>query len=444
MPRPRRSESGFALLLVFLMAAVVSIMLYMEIPRAALQSQRNKEQLLMERGDQYKLAIRRFMQANKRWPASLDELESLNNRRFLRRRYKDPMTGKDEWRLIHIANGVLTDSKNSKQGDKDKKDSAQNNFVADMPGLGTAPVGGQGAVNMATRRRSSEGGTPPGTDPNAPGMVTTGGPAGQPLQPGQSPPGINGMPPVVTTPSGSAGMQTGIPGPQPGGFPGMPGAPVNSQTGGVSATPNTGGFVGTGGSFIGGGQAPGSQPNNPTGAQPVYAGQTPYPTAAGANGTPPGFPQPGATTGQANPAVGMINSLLTSPRPGGLAGIQAQNTMGGGAGIAGVASNLDADSIMTYADHTNYSEWEFVYDGRFVPPPPPNSGSGGTAVNQMGNMAGSSSPGTPIGGGMGGTQLRQGQQGQAGQQGGMGGMGMQGGAAGAGQNTNLNLRPGRQ
>src|SRR5579872_6562728 len=131
MARRRRSESGFALLLVFLMAAIVAITLYMEIPRVAFQAQRNKEQLLMERGEQYKIAIRRFIQANNRWPANLDELESLNNRRFLRRRYKDPMTGKDEWRLIHINNGVLTDSKNNKQKDQ-KEASTPNTFVAEF------------------------------------------------------------------------------------------------------------------------------------------------------------------------------------------------------------------------------------------------------------------------------------------------------------------------
>ena len=45
-PRPRRSgESGFALLLVFLMAALIAIMLYRELPRLAFESQRAKEQL---------------------------------------------------------------------------------------------------------------------------------------------------------------------------------------------------------------------------------------------------------------------------------------------------------------------------------------------------------------------------------------------------------------
>ena len=40
------------------------------------------------------------------YPQNLDDLETTRNIRFLRRRYKDPMTGKDAWRLIHVGPGV--------------------------------------------------------------------------------------------------------------------------------------------------------------------------------------------------------------------------------------------------------------------------------------------------------------------------------------------------
>src|ERR1035441_9465868 len=55
-PRKHRSHNqrGFALLLVFLMAAVVAITLYMELPRVAMEAQRDKEQTLIDRGEQYK------------------------------------------------------------------------------------------------------------------------------------------------------------------------------------------------------------------------------------------------------------------------------------------------------------------------------------------------------------------------------------------------------
>src|SRR5579864_3870791 len=92
------------------MAATIAITLYMQIPRVAFQAQRQKEQLLIERGEQYKRAIQVFFRTNNRYPAEIKDLENFNNRRFLRHKFIDPMTGKDDWRLVHINNGVLTDS----------------------------------------------------------------------------------------------------------------------------------------------------------------------------------------------------------------------------------------------------------------------------------------------------------------------------------------------
>src|SRR5690348_8969493 len=107
----KRGESGFALLLIFAMAAAVAVMLYMELPRVAFEAQREREQLLIERGEQYQRAIQLYFRKFKNYPGSLDALENSNNIRFLRRRYADPLTGKDEWRLIHVGpGGVFTDS----------------------------------------------------------------------------------------------------------------------------------------------------------------------------------------------------------------------------------------------------------------------------------------------------------------------------------------------
>ena len=117
----RADESGFALLLVFLMASIVAIGLYYELPRVAMETQRQKEQLLIERGEQYKRAIQLFVRKAGRYPSEIKELENFQNQRFLRRRYVDPLTGKEEWRLIHIQNGMLTDSvvtKPKAQGDQ--------------------------------------------------------------------------------------------------------------------------------------------------------------------------------------------------------------------------------------------------------------------------------------------------------------------------------------
>src|ERR1700681_2920022 len=131
----RADESGFALLLVFLMASIVAIGLYYELPRVAMETQRQKEQLLIERGEQYKRAIQLFFKKAGRYPGEIKDLESFQNQRFLRRRYVDPMTGKDEWRLIHIQNGVLTDSLVNKQkGQGDQQASTLGQYIGMQPG----------------------------------------------------------------------------------------------------------------------------------------------------------------------------------------------------------------------------------------------------------------------------------------------------------------------
>src|ERR1039458_8964749 len=308
-PRSRRkNQRGFALLLVFLMASIVAIMLYMELPRAAMQAQRDKEEMLIDRGEQYKRAIQLFVNKARRYPADIKDLENFQNQRFLRQRYADPMTGKDEWRLIHIQGGMLTDSKVTKPNAPGGKDEAKNpnGFVGGQVGLGGPQNQGQsgGAANVRDRRRPSEGananmpGTTPGQGPagvdpsgqplpvqgpdggQLPGTTT--GQPGQPVYPpGASIPGQPGYPGTPGQPGQPAypGM-AGMPG-QPGqpaypGMPGGPGNPIVAQPGTSSNSSNTsvgggGGFVGGGGSFVGGG-SPAANPGNPGQTMPGQGG----------------------------------------------------------------------------------------------------------------------------------------------------------------------------
>jgi len=139
-PIARSGERGFALLVVMLLAAAIAFALYTQVPRFAFESAREREQLLMDRGNQYKRAIQVFYAVNKRYPAKLEDLENTNDKRFLRRRYKDPMTGKDQWRMIHTNGSTLTDS-------LVQKPPAQN--ANGTPGNGVLPGGGPlGTNNM--------------------------------------------------------------------------------------------------------------------------------------------------------------------------------------------------------------------------------------------------------------------------------------------------------
>jgi hypothetical protein len=145
--------------------------------------------------------------------------------------------------------------------------------------------------------------------------------------------------------------------------------------------------------------------------QPITTGPLPQPGVPVPGQMPPGFPG-GVQAGQMPPGApagaNLINQLLTTPRPGGLAGLnavqqpstptidqygnpvpvnpltgnanavlgaaaaQAANNTGTplpaatgtivGGGIAGVASKREQEGIKTYGDRTKYNEWEFVYD----------------------------------------------------------------------------------
>lgn len=446
--RRRRRDSGFALLLVFLMASVIAITLYMQLPREAFESQRQKEQLLIERGEQYKLAIRRFIQANpNRWPGSMDELESFNNRRFLRHRYKDPMTGKDEWRLIHIQNGVLTDSKLNKNKTDQTKNSNPNTFIQEMAGLAGTPNGPGGSKNVAMRTRPS--------DANAgdlPGMSSA-----PPPDPNNPNPPLPPLPGAAGTGTNPINGQPAAPMPGQPGYPGGSAYPVSvgvvqpgmpSPTGVPGTQPAAGSQPSSSGGFIGVQPGLGSTSTtsaSPTPGQPGYPGQQPYPGQVpypGAPGMPVNsqtggvspYPVTPGAGGPPNQAVNMINNILTQPRPGGMPGQFGQgfgqtvqtgqpgqpgqpgqttsgfgatpqagglgspvgSPIGGGSGgqtigggIAGVASNDDEDSIMEYSDQTNYSLWEFVFDPtKWHAPPNPNVGGIGTPVSSVGSSIG--------------------------------------------------------
>ena len=81
----KRRQSGFAVLLIFVMAASIAVMLYMEMPRLMFEAQRQKEQLLVERGEQYQRAIQVFVRTNKRFPLKMQDPEGSQDMRYLRR-----------------------------------------------------------------------------------------------------------------------------------------------------------------------------------------------------------------------------------------------------------------------------------------------------------------------------------------------------------------------
>jgi len=70
-------------------------------PSIAQQLRRDREEEMIHRGVQYSRALRRYVKKFGRYPTRLEELENTNNLRFLRKRYKDPITGQD-FKVLHM------------------------------------------------------------------------------------------------------------------------------------------------------------------------------------------------------------------------------------------------------------------------------------------------------------------------------------------------------
>ncbi|HKD80235.1 MAG TPA: hypothetical protein VKH81_11120 [Candidatus Angelobacter sp.] len=106
--RTKSGQSGYALLALMLAVTLILIALSIEAPRIAQQIKRDKEEELVHRGMDYATAIKRFVHKNGgRYPLSIEQLEDTNHIRFLRKRYKDPMTGEDNWRLVRFGEAEI-------------------------------------------------------------------------------------------------------------------------------------------------------------------------------------------------------------------------------------------------------------------------------------------------------------------------------------------------
>src|ERR1700733_8599296 len=96
------AEDGYLLLTVLVMIFLMLLALSVAAPKVAKEIQRDREREAVQRGLQYKRAIRLYYKKFGAYPTDIKQLENTNEIRFLRKRYKDPITGQDDWRLIHM------------------------------------------------------------------------------------------------------------------------------------------------------------------------------------------------------------------------------------------------------------------------------------------------------------------------------------------------------
>ena len=214
--RGRNGEAGYILIGVLILVALFFIALAVAAPIVAKDIERDKEVEAVQRGKQYTRAIKLYYKRYGSYPTTIKALENTNNIRYLRKRYTDPITGKDDWRLIHVG-----EAKVPVMGffGKPLAGAATGSATTGLAGNGTGGIASAGnASAFGGSTGSSTGfGTPIGSSGSTDGSNSTGpgdnngvtaGGAGGTL-PGMSGGGQSG---VGTTGTATTGTSTGTTG----------------------------------------------------------------------------------------------------------------------------------------------------------------------------------------------------------------------------------------
>lgn len=215
-PQPRRpqpSEEGYILLAVIFILAILILSLTVALPKVRESIERDREVETMHRGKQYIRAIQLYYRKFGAYPPNIDALVKTGEIRFLRKRYIDPMTGKDDWKPIAFG--------------QNKTPTAMGFFGQPLAGstlAGTGPSGGNGIAGATTPgtglnpSSGTDSGFGSGGTGGAGGLGGSGGAIGTTGTAGgfgaTGPTGTTG---VSTTGTSSTGTGTGATGPTFGG-----------------------------------------------------------------------------------------------------------------------------------------------------------------------------------------------------------------------------------
>jgi type II secretory pathway pseudopilin PulG len=142
--RVKPSEEGYILVAVMFMIALLIISMAVALPKVAADIQRDRELETYHRGMQYRRAIQLYFKKFQRYPPNMEALIKTNEIRFLRKKYIDPTTGKDDWKPILFG--------------QNKTPMAMGFFGQPLGGIGfggaglagTGPAGGNGIGGAST------------------------------------------------------------------------------------------------------------------------------------------------------------------------------------------------------------------------------------------------------------------------------------------------------
>ena len=144
----KSGDAGYVLLALILIVALLTIAAAAIAPSIAFQVKRDREEEMIHRGVQYSRAVQHYYKKFNRYPSRIEDLESTNKLRFLRKRYKDPISGKD-FKLVYLSEVQLVLAGGG----------------GGVGGLTPAATGGSAAGNQSGQSANTFGG---GNSPTAP------------------------------------------------------------------------------------------------------------------------------------------------------------------------------------------------------------------------------------------------------------------------------------
>jgi hypothetical protein len=201
--RNRRDEQGYVLLTLMLFVALLAIASLAWIQKVDFEIKRDREEELIHRGVQYSRALRHYVKKFGHYPARIEDLESTNNVHYLRKRYKDPITGKD-FKFLRM---------------NDIQSSFNPGAASGLaPGNPGSPIqgGAPGALNMSNN--VGPGGPGPSSNPGGPPTSSNPGGTQDQTQPGPADNSSDSSDQAAQNGSGPANspQSPGGPGNQPG------------------------------------------------------------------------------------------------------------------------------------------------------------------------------------------------------------------------------------
>jgi type II secretory pathway pseudopilin PulG len=104
--KSRNRSRGYILITLMLFLSLLALAALAVLPDLVFQVQRDREEELIHRGLGYSRGIRRFYKKFGRPPSRIEELEDTNTLRFIRKRYKDPVTG-GEFKILRMGDPAL-------------------------------------------------------------------------------------------------------------------------------------------------------------------------------------------------------------------------------------------------------------------------------------------------------------------------------------------------